>query len=157
MAVDTLSNQPVMGSNPYQGYNSIRSSLPYQILLYLNQWYFIFYFCLEVLVFIVKYNSLPYSPGVFTLEIMLVVVFVIVEQLRIFFGKKGNLTEVMFGVALSIFLSVPSLCIVLYITLWQSYVLQLEVVISSIEITFLTGEFIFGLLFLITFARSAPY
>ncbi|XP_014782685.1 transmembrane protein 216 [Octopus bimaculoides] len=159
MALDSPQHPVIaMSPAPHQGCSTtIRSSLSYQILLFLNQWYFGLFFILEIFIFIFKGETLPYAPGVLSLEVLLLFILLIIEQFRIFFGKKGNLTERINGVAMSIFLSLPSLSVTLYLTFWQSYVLQLEVILTAIEITFIGAEFIFGLLFIITFARAAPY
>ena len=68
-------------------------------------------------------------------------------------GKKGNLTEQIVGVVISVLLSIPSLFGALFLLLWQSYVLQAEVVLSGIQIAFIGLELIFGIVSIITFAR----
>ena len=68
-------------------------------------------------------------------------------------GKKGNLTEQIVGVVISVLLSIPSLFGALFLLLWQSYVLRAEVVLSGIQIAFIGLELIFGIVSIITFAR----
>ena len=53
---------------------SVRSSLPLQILLYLNQWYYIFWLIVEALVFVFKGQTLPFSSGILAGEIILFIV-----------------------------------------------------------------------------------
>ncbi|KAL8595347.1 hypothetical protein ACOMHN_020100 [Nucella lapillus] len=135
----------------------VHSSLPYQVLLFLNGWYFAFYFICELLIFVFKGESLPFADGVLAAEIILVFLLAAVEMLRLFFGKKGNLTEQIVGVVISVLLSIPALFGALFLLLWQTYVLRVEVILSGIQIAFIGLELIFGIISIITFARAAPY
>ncbi|KAK7107595.1 transmembrane protein 216-like [Littorina saxatilis] len=135
----------------------VHSSLPYQILLYLNSWYFALFFVCELLIFIFKGETLPFADGVLAAEIILVFLMAGVEILRIFFGKKGNLTEQIVGVVISVLLSIPALFGALFLLLWQTYVLRVEVILSGIQIAFIGLQLIFGVISIITFARAAPY
>ncbi|XP_076466464.1 transmembrane protein 216-like isoform X2 [Babylonia areolata] len=135
----------------------VHSSLPYQILLFLNGWYFALYFVCELLMFVFKGETLPFADGVLAAEIILVFLMAGVELLRLFFGKKGNLTEQIVGVVISVLLSIPSLLGALFLLLWQTYVLRVEVILSGIQIAFIGLELVFGIISIITFARAAPY
>ncbi|CAE1169523.1 TMEM216 [Acanthosepion pharaonis] len=135
----------------------VRSSLPYQILLYLNQWYFGLFFLAELLLYIFKGQTLPFAPQILPIEIVLIFILLLLEFFRIFFGKKGNLTERISSMSASIFLSIPSLIGVLYIAFWQTYVLRIELILASIQTTFISLELIFAILSVITFARATPY
>ena len=68
-------------------------------------------------------------------------------------GQKGNLTERTIGVILSLLFTLPSLFGVLYLLLWQTYVLRAEVILIAIELAFMGFELIFGLVSVIVFAR----
>ncbi|XP_013400374.1 transmembrane protein 216 isoform X2 [Lingula anatina] len=131
----------------------IRSSLPYQILLYCNAWYFGFFWIAEILIYIFKGETLPYPNGVLAAEVVLLFFLGGLESLRIFFGQKGNLTERMLTVVLCIVLSLPTLAGILYILLWQTYVLRVEVILSAIELVFIALELLFGIISVVTFAR----
>ncbi|WAR09134.1 TM216-like protein, partial [Mya arenaria] len=48
-----------------------RSSLPYEVLLYLNGWYFGLFFVCEILLFAYKGENFPYASGVLPAEIIL--------------------------------------------------------------------------------------
>ncbi|KAL5010936.1 hypothetical protein ScPMuIL_013241 [Solemya velum] len=135
----------------------VRSSLPYQVLLYLNGWYFAFFFVCQILIYAFKGESLPYATNVLPAEIILVFILAGLEALRIFFARKGNLTERIVGVVISILLSIPSLLGVLFLLLWQTYVLRVDVILASIQIAFIGLELVFGIISIITFARSTPY
>ena len=88
---------------------SVRSVLPLQILLYLNQWYYVFWLLIEALVFVFKGQTLPFASGVLAGEIILFIVLFFVDQFRIFFASKGNLTERNPGIIISIFIMIPSI------------------------------------------------
>ncbi|KAK0052573.1 transmembrane protein 216 [Biomphalaria pfeifferi] len=134
----------------------IRSSLPYQILLYLNGWYFAFFFVCEILLFVFKGETLPYATNVLAAEVILLFLLAIVEALRLFFGKRGNLTEQIMGVLVCVFLSISTIFGVLFFLLWQTYVLRVEIILTAIQLFFIGMEIIFGIISIITFAKGAP-
>merc|ERR1711972_905400 len=105
----------------------------YQLVLYLGAYYF---FCYEVLELLLLYKAilLPYPTGVLFSEVLFVLLLAVVEAARLLSGWKGNLTESPGSVGVSLALVVPSVLGVLYLLLWQSYVLRLEVVTSSIQL-----------------------
>ncbi|XP_064618148.1 transmembrane protein 216-like [Liolophura sinensis] len=135
----------------------IRSSLPYQILLYINGWYFAFFFVAEILIFAFKGETLPFPSSVLAAEVILLFILAGIEALRLFFGQKGNLTERIIGVLTSILLSVPALFGAIYLILWQTYVLRIDIVLSAIQLCFICLETIFGIVSMVTFGRASPY
>ncbi|XP_022294102.1 transmembrane protein 216-like [Crassostrea virginica] len=135
----------------------VRSSLPYQILLYLNGWYFAFFFLCEILIYVYKNETLPYADNVLPAEVILVFILAGIEALRIFFAQKGNLTERIMGVLVSIVLSIPAVLGTLYLILWQTYVLRVDVILAAIQAAFIGLELVFGIISMITFARATPY
>lgn len=68
-------------------------------------------------------------------------------------GKRGNLTERVTSVLVSLLWTVPVFFVALYFLIWQTYVLYLEVIIIAIEMAFIALELIFGIISVITFAR----
>lgn len=84
---------------------AVRSLLPLQILLYLNQWYYIFWLIIESLCFVFKGQTLPFSSGVLAGEIILFIFLFFLDMFRIFFATKGNLTERIFGIVVSMVLT----------------------------------------------------
>jgi len=68
-------------------------------------------------------------------------------------GYKGNLTEHVLTVAVSLIFTITSLFGFLYLLLWQTYVLRIDVILNSIEIVFIGLEVIFGIICIIVFAR----
>ncbi|KAK8737775.1 hypothetical protein OTU49_004234 [Cherax quadricarinatus] len=131
-----------------------QSSLPYQILLYLNGWYLAVFLVVEVLIFAFKTFVLPYPPGNIVAEVFLLIFFGATESVRIFMGKKGNLTERIISLVMSIIFTAPSVLAMLYLLLWQTYVLRLEVVLVSVAIVFEGIELLFALLAVVTISKS---
>jgi hypothetical protein len=86
---------------------SVRSLLPLQILLYLNQWYDLFWVVIEALAFVFKGQTLPFASGVLAGEIVLFIVLFFVDMFRIHFATKGNLTERVFGMIISLVITLP--------------------------------------------------
>lgn len=86
---------------------AVRSSLPLQVLLYLNQWYLVFWLIVEALCFVFKGQILPFARDVLGGEIALFIILFLVDLFRIYFATKGNLTERNIGVLVSIIVSVP--------------------------------------------------
>lgn len=70
-----------------------------------------------------------------------------------FLAQKGNLTERIVGVLVSILLSIPAVLGALYLILWQTYVLRVDVILASIQVVLIGLELIFGIISMITFAR----
>jgi hypothetical protein len=87
---------------------AIRSSLPLQVLLYLNQWYLVFWLLIEALCFVFKGQTLPFASGVLGGEIALFILLYFVDMFRIYFSTKGNLTERNLGLIISLIISIPT-------------------------------------------------
>ncbi len=86
---------------------AVRSSLPLQVLLYLNQWYLLFWIVIEALCFVFKTQTLPYYSLVLGGEIALFICLFFIDLFRIYFGTKGNLTERNIGIIVSIVVGIP--------------------------------------------------
>ncbi|CAL4084168.1 unnamed protein product, partial [Meganyctiphanes norvegica] len=132
-----------------------KSSLAYQILLYLNGWYLAAFVVLEVCIFIFKTQILPYPSGNIASEVLLLMFFTAVEAIRIVLGKRGNLTERLMGITLAIIFTVPSVLTLLYLLLWQTYVLRIEMILVSIELGFHSLELVFAILTIIRLSKSS--
>lgn len=135
----------------------MNSSLIYEILLYLNSFYFSLFALCEYAMGIFKAVNLPYPAGTLLSEFLLLFFLCCTECVRIFLGRKGNLTERGIVVLVSVALTIPSMCGVLYFLLWQTYVLRLEVVLCAIQLTLQGLEVITALLCLAKFYKSGTY
>jgi len=112
--------------------------------MFLNVYYIIFFWVCELLVFIYKGSILPFpnQGGILALEIILLFLLAALEGLRLFFGYKGNLAERKISLIYSIILSIPVIITNLYLILWQTYVLRIEVIICSVALVFIGSEII---------------
>lgn len=133
------------------------SSLSYQITLYLNTWYLAAFVVCEFLLLIFKTSILPFPPGNIVAEVFLVLFFISTESVRIYMGKKGNLVEQIMPLALSIIFTAPSVLAVLYLLLWQTYVLRIEVILVSIQLVFQAIGLMFAFLGIVTISKSGSY
>ncbi|GFR59253.1 transmembrane protein 216 [Elysia marginata] len=98
-------------------------------------------------------ETLPYASNVLAAEVILLFLLAAVEAPRLFFGRRGNLTEQISGVLICVILSVASVFGVLFVLLWQTYVLRVEVILAAIQLFFIGMEIIFGIISIITFAK----
>lgn len=135
----------------------VNSSLGFQILLYLNTYYFSFFMVTELGVIIFKMLNLPYPTATLMTEILIIIFLGATEALRIFMGKKGNLTEKIFYLLISIGLTIPSVLGVLYLLLWQTYVLRLEFVSCSVLLTLQGLELCLVNFCLLKFCKTGIY
>ena len=78
---------------------------------------------------------------------------VVLNNLLLLAGYKGNLTEHVLIVAMSLIFTVTSFFGFLYLLLWQTYVLRADVILNSIQIAFICLEIIFSIICIIVFAR----
>ena len=97
------------------------TTLILQMCLYFGSVYFALFAVLEVAVQVYKWSTLPYSAGALGSEATLLLVFIVVEWLRIQLGKRGNLTNGTISLATSLLLLLPSLLAVLYRLLSRSF------------------------------------
>ncbi|XP_012275581.1 transmembrane protein 216 [Orussus abietinus] len=135
----------------------MNSSLTYEILMYLNSFYFGMFAVCEVGMGVFKAVKLP-SPGTGTTlaEFALLLFLLATESGRIYLGRKGNLMERGLPILLGIVLTVPSALATLYFLIWQNYVLRLEVILCSIQLVLLASELVISIMCLIAIYRPTP-
>ncbi|EEB10956.1 conserved hypothetical protein [Pediculus humanus corporis] len=133
------------------------SSLGFEILLYLNSYYFCIFIIAEICIGIFKIINLPYPTGVLMSESLIMIFLSCTETIRIFMGHKGNLTEQSLGVLISILLTIPSVLGILYFLLWQTYVLRIESILCGIQLSLQGIEFCFAIICLLRFCKAGVY
>ncbi|XP_057321984.1 transmembrane protein 216-like [Microplitis mediator] len=130
------------------------SSLTYEILMYLNSFYFGMFAVCELGMGLYKATSLPASNSTTTItEFSLLLFLIATEGGRVYLGRKGNLTERGVPILCGIILTIPSALTTLYFLVWQSYVLRLEMILCSIQLVLLTSELVISVLCLIAIFR----
>lgn len=133
----------------------VNSSLFYEVLMYLNSYYFGTFVICEILLDVFKIWTLPYPFNNIILEVSILLLLCCVEYIRIYLGRKGNLTVTSLPLIISNFLLCPSVTGIIYLLLWQTYVLRLEVILCYIQLVMQTLEFIISVICIITFYKCS--
>ncbi|XP_014373264.1 transmembrane protein 80 isoform X1 [Alligator sinensis] len=108
------------------------SSVPLQILFYLNGVYYIFYFLATLLMIIYKSQVFSYPDNFLALDLALLFIMAILEAVRLYLGTKGNLTEEEASLGVSLVITVGSAILSVYFLVWETYVLKADVIINAI-------------------------
>lgn len=125
-------------------------SLHYQVILYFNNNYFLFYYIIEIIVCILKTYKLPYPTRTVAIEWFIVALLYPVQRSRIALGSKGNLTDKAPPIVISSLLNISTIFGTLHLIRWQTYVIYLEIIIGYIELSFELICFILGFIHLLT-------
>ncbi|XP_046385391.1 transmembrane protein 216-like isoform X1 [Ischnura elegans] len=133
---------------------TMQSSLMFEVLLYLNSFYFGMLALCELGLVAFKVANLPYPESALATDMTVLLLLFLVEALRITLGRNGNLTERNGPLLASLGLLIPSLLGVLHILLWQTYVLRLEVVLASLQLAIMACEVTAAFLCVMSFSRS---
>lgn len=125
-------------------------SLYYQVVLQFNHYYFLLYYIIEIIVCILKTYKLPYPTRTLVIEWFIVALMYPVQRSRLALGSKGNLTDKAPPIVISSILNISTILGTLHLIKWQTYVIELEITIGYIELTFETICFILGFTHLLT-------
>jgi len=79
----------------------VNASLTYEILLYLNSFYFGMFAACEFGMGVLKAVNLPYPEGILMKEAFLVLGLCLLESIRIYLGRHGSLSD--YGIYFLIF------------------------------------------------------
>ncbi|CAG9569210.1 unnamed protein product [Danaus chrysippus] len=142
----------------------VNSSLAYEILLYINSFYFgLFATCelgtliLKSVLIGVKYDDVEKNRTRLGQDYGVLVALFIIEAARLFLGRKGSLSERDIPVMFSVLLTVPSIVGVLYLLIWQVVVLRIEYIWCTLMLTLQLLEFMFASIFIVTMCRGPSY
>jgi hypothetical protein len=102
----------------------------------------------------VDVSKYGYPTGSLTAEVLLLFLLSLLDVNRIVFSAKGNLTARRLPLLTSLILSIPSLCGYIYLTVWQTYILTVEVILLVIALVGLVLKIVLGIIALITFHRA---
>ncbi|NXO49093.1 TMM80 protein, partial [Aramus guarauna] len=114
------------------------SSVPLQMLFYVNGIYYIFYFLATLAMIVYKSQVFSYPDDFLAPDLALLFIMAILEVLRLHLafcflrGSKGNLTEEEAPLGLSLVITVGSVLLSVYFLVWQTYVLQADVIINAV-------------------------
>ncbi|XP_043827411.1 transmembrane protein 216 isoform X2 [Dromiciops gliroides] len=100
---------------------------------------------------------LPYPRANLVLDLFMLFLYLGIEIIRLFFGTKGNLCQRMMPLGISLALTFPSAMMAVYYLTMQTYVLRLEVVMSTILLLFCILELLLEVITLTTFNSMDTY
>uniref|UniRef100_A0A8B9MFX0 Transmembrane protein 80 n=1 Tax=Accipiter nisus TaxID=211598 RepID=A0A8B9MFX0_9AVES len=115
------------------------SSVPLQILFYVNGIYYIFYFLATLAMIVYKSQVFSYPDDFLAPDLALLMACDIVRRNQRLIsafcflqGSKGNLTEEEAPLGLSLVITVGSVILSVYFLVWQTYVLKADVIINAV-------------------------
>lgn len=132
------------------------SNTALHILFRLNIFYTIFWFILEILLFIFKYYHLPYASQAFGIEMAIIFMLCLNEFIREFYGIKGNLTLKTNHLIVSIVYGIFSIIGFVFFLVWQSYIQRVEILLSAIGLTLIVIEILLSIITIILNIRAMP-
>ncbi|KAM3852330.1 transmembrane protein 80 [Vipera latastei] len=112
--------------------SSVLSSVPLQILFFLDGIYYIFYFLAALLMIIYKSQVFTYPYRFLTLDLVLLFFMALLEAIRLYFGTKGNLTEEEAPLGICLGITVGTVLLSVYFLVWQTYILRADVIINVV-------------------------
>jgi transmembrane protein 216 len=135
---------------------SDKSSTALHILFRIHVYYTIFWFILEIILFIFKYYHLPYATSAFGLEMSMIFMLCFNEFLREFFGIKGNLMLKTNQLIISIVYGIFCIIGLIFFLVWQSYIQRVEILLSAIGLALITIEILLSIITIILNIRAMP-
>ncbi|CAF1000418.1 unnamed protein product [Rotaria sp. Silwood1] len=135
---------------------SDQSSTVLQILLRINIYYTIFWFILEIPLFIFKYYNIPYGTSAFGIEMTMIFMLCLNEFLRQYFGIKGNLMLNNTLIIIFILYGFFSAIGFIFFLVLQSHTQRIEILLSAIGLTLITIEILFSIITFILNRRAMP-
>jgi transmembrane protein 216 len=159
----------------------VNSSLTYEILMYLNSFYFGMFATCEIGEFRIFVSavaarglmfSLSFSTGMMTLKAVnlqyddnkspvldacVLIGLCILESIRVHLGKKGSLSDYGWQVILSVFITIPCAAGVIFLVWKQSDVLKLEYILCALMLLLQITELFFATLFLFSLCKQPTY
>ncbi|EFO24823.1 hypothetical protein LOAG_03667 [Loa loa] len=122
-----------------------RSSLPLQLTLCLNRPVSFIFVAVLLLLYFFKVSILPYATNAKICELLLIILFIPNEAMRLYWARKGNLTETSGYLSFALLLNALTLTLCVYWALFQSYVLFIEFVVVCVEAFLVIIETVFAI------------
>ncbi|CAG9569225.1 unnamed protein product [Danaus chrysippus] len=136
---------------------NFNSSLAYEILLYLNSFYLGMFFVCEIAMGILKAINVSYPENALLTEAGIFSALCLLEVIRIFLGRRGNLASTKLPVFFSVILTIPCAVGVCYFLIYQTYILRLEYIWCAVMLIFHALELTFAVLFIFTVCKNQQY
>ncbi|VVC94586.1 unnamed protein product [Leptidea sinapis] len=106
---------------------------------------------------ILKAINVSYPGNTLLTEASIFIVLCLVEVLRIFLGRRGNLVSKKIPVFFSVVLTIPCAVGVCYFLIYQTYILRLEYIWCAVMLIFHALELAFAILFIFTVCKNHQY
>ncbi|XP_063369233.1 transmembrane protein 80-like [Cydia amplana] len=142
----------------------VNPSLAYEILLYINSFYFGLFSTCELGALVLKSFLISGKYEIVTQGYILIgrdygvlIGLFMVEAARLFLGRKGSLSEKDPPVMFSVLLTLPSIGGVIYLLHWQQVVLRIEFIWCTLMLLLQLAEFVFACMFIVTMCRDPSY
>lgn len=132
-------------------------SLTYEILMYLNSFYFGMFATCEIGMGTLKAINLTYKDHTLLYEGSVMLALCVLESIRIHLGRKGSLSDYGWQVILSVFLTIPCAAGVLFLLFLQSEVLKLEYILCALMLLLHLAELVFATLFVFSLCKQPTY
>ncbi|VIO93498.1 Uncharacterized protein BM_BM2481, partial [Brugia malayi] len=137
--------------------SEVRSSLPLQLTLYLNRPISCIFVAVLLLLYLFKVSVLPYATNVKICEFLLIILFIPNEMMRLYWARKGNLTETSGYLSFALLLNALTLMLCIYWALFQSYVLFIEFIVVCVEAFLVIIETLFAIIAVANFSRFVNF
>ncbi|CAM9092236.1 unnamed protein product [Chrysoparadoxa australica] len=133
---------------------SILSSLPLQIMVYFDYFFSGAWLALSLCLYIYKSYQFYYPSSAIGLEVCIVLLYGLIEYMRLFLTSKGNKTESIDPLGMGIVLSLPIMLVYVYMMSLQTYVLRLELVMAVMGLVFVGMECLLSLVTALSFYQA---
>ncbi|XP_028175149.1 transmembrane protein 216-like isoform X2 [Ostrinia furnacalis] len=115
------------------------------------------FFVCEVAMGILKAINVSYPENALLTEAGIFCALCLVEVIRIFLGRRGNLASKKIPVFFSVILTIPSAVGVCYFLIYQTYILRLEYIWCAVMLIFHALELAFAILFIFTVCKHQQF
>ncbi|KAH8310626.1 hypothetical protein KR044_002254 [Drosophila immigrans] len=132
-------------------------SMNYEVLIYLNSFYFGMFACCEMAMGLLKAINLSYTGHSLAQDSAVMISFIVLETLRLIMGRKGTLAERGWTAILSVFLIAPCFLGVSYLLVLQTYKLRLEYCLGTLQIALYLTEVWYAIVFVFSLCRPVTY
>jgi len=133
----------------------MHSSLMFQILTFFNLIFLAMFYVAEICMYIFKGISFLYPPSYMICDLLIFGCALLLELIRLKLARAGNLTERRLPILGTICLTIPATLASIYLLLWQTYILRIELILSSINIVFHGLEILYCTILAIGFTTSS--
>ncbi|KAL3278262.1 hypothetical protein HHI36_013599 [Cryptolaemus montrouzieri] len=131
--------------------------LTFEVILYLNSYYFGFFSVCEICMNLVKYINTNGDIERFETDFSILASVFVIEIFRVILAQRGNLTEKKWTVFLALLLTIPSAAGVIYLIFLQTEVLRFEYILCSIQLCMELLEIGTGIIVLSPICKTPQY